>query len=96
MQRALLKSYKVFLQTFIARVNKINDWLEKFPPRDGKTPQIKLVDDKLMDFMRNEMPNCWSPQSNRPRRAEPLLWQQPLATSRFQERKGTKRPICPA
>eukprot|EP00957_Ditylum_brightwellii_P007743 585691-Ditylum_brightwellii.AAC.1 len=44
MQRGLIKLYKMSLQTFIARVNEINDWIEHFPPRDDKTPQIKLAD----------------------------------------------------
>ena len=42
-QRELIKSYKISLQTFVARVNKIIDQLEQFPPRDDGTPQVKLA-----------------------------------------------------
>jgi hypothetical protein len=42
-QRELIKSYKISLQTFVARVNKIIDQLEQFPPRDDGTPQVKLT-----------------------------------------------------
>eukprot|EP00957_Ditylum_brightwellii_P028354 2141269-Ditylum_brightwellii.AAC.1 len=56
MRRVLIKPYKMSLQTFIARINKINDWLEQFLPRDDRTPQVKLADNKLMDILKNAMP----------------------------------------
>eukprot|EP00957_Ditylum_brightwellii_P017200 1296647-Ditylum_brightwellii.AAC.1 len=41
-KRALIKSYKMSLQTFLARVNKIIDQLEQFPPRNDGTPQTTV------------------------------------------------------
>eukprot|EP00957_Ditylum_brightwellii_P062705 4758900-Ditylum_brightwellii.AAC.1 len=48
------------LQIFVARVNKSNDQLEQFPPRDDRTPQVKLAGKKLMDILENAMPKSQS------------------------------------
>eukprot|EP00957_Ditylum_brightwellii_P062090 4712335-Ditylum_brightwellii.AAC.1 len=58
-QIAQVKPYKMSIQTFIAKVNKINDQLEQFPPRDDGTPQVKLADDKLMEILENAMLKLW-------------------------------------
>eukprot|EP00957_Ditylum_brightwellii_P070616 5365636-Ditylum_brightwellii.AAC.2 len=57
--RALIKPYKMSLQTFAARIHKINDQIEQFLTRDNMTPQVKLADDKLMDIMENKIPKLW-------------------------------------
>eukprot|EP00957_Ditylum_brightwellii_P035330 2679832-Ditylum_brightwellii.AAC.1 len=41
------------------RVNKINYHLEQFLPRDNRTPQVKLAEDKLMDIIENAVPKSW-------------------------------------
>eukprot|EP00957_Ditylum_brightwellii_P092622 7053110-Ditylum_brightwellii.AAC.2 len=63
--QALIKPYRTSLQTFIAQVNKINDWLEQFLPRDNGTPQFKLADSKLMDILKNTMPKFWKAEMHR-------------------------------
>eukprot|EP00957_Ditylum_brightwellii_P041533 3145446-Ditylum_brightwellii.AAC.1 len=59
MWRALTKPYKMSLQFFVARFNKINDQLEQFLPRNDGTPQVKLAGSKLMDVLENAMPKSW-------------------------------------
>eukprot|EP00957_Ditylum_brightwellii_P075733 5755706-Ditylum_brightwellii.AAC.1 len=42
------------LCAFVAHVNKINDWLEQLLHRDNRPPQVKLVDNELMDILKTE------------------------------------------
>eukprot|EP00957_Ditylum_brightwellii_P097341 7413846-Ditylum_brightwellii.AAC.1 len=42
-----------------ARINKMNNHLEQFPPRDNGTSQVKLTEDKLMDIVENAVPKSW-------------------------------------
>eukprot|EP00957_Ditylum_brightwellii_P024251 1829329-Ditylum_brightwellii.AAC.1 len=37
----------------------MNGQLEQFPPRDDGTPQVKLVEDKLIDILENSVPKSW-------------------------------------
>eukprot|EP00957_Ditylum_brightwellii_P153445 11678579-Ditylum_brightwellii.AAC.1 len=52
----LMKPHNMFLCTFVAHVKEMNDHLEQFPPRDNGTPQVKLVEDKLMNILKNVVP----------------------------------------
>eukprot|EP00957_Ditylum_brightwellii_P072232 5490945-Ditylum_brightwellii.AAC.1 len=47
------------LHTFVDRVNKINDQLEQFSPRDGGNLQVKLLDNTLMDILETAVPKSW-------------------------------------
>eukprot|EP00957_Ditylum_brightwellii_P163919 12479376-Ditylum_brightwellii.AAC.2 len=55
----MMKPHNMSLHAFVARVNKMNDRLEQFPPRDNGTPQVKLAEDKLMDILENAVPKSW-------------------------------------
>eukprot|EP00957_Ditylum_brightwellii_P148638 11316490-Ditylum_brightwellii.AAC.1 len=59
MHRNLIKAFKMSTQKFTAQVNKINDRLAQFPPRDDRNPQEKLANDKIMDILENVMPKLW-------------------------------------
>eukprot|EP00957_Ditylum_brightwellii_P087307 6645069-Ditylum_brightwellii.AAC.2 len=54
--RALIKHFKMSTHKFVACVNKINKQLAQFPPRDNRTPQEKLADDKITDILKNTIP----------------------------------------
>eukprot|EP00957_Ditylum_brightwellii_P176689 13457438-Ditylum_brightwellii.AAC.1 len=45
----------------------MNDHLEQFPPRDNRTPQVKLAEDKLMDINENAVPRSWQEEMRRQR-----------------------------
>eukprot|EP00957_Ditylum_brightwellii_P061731 4684326-Ditylum_brightwellii.AAC.1 len=47
------------LHNFVAHVNTINKRLAQFPPRDDRTPQEKLVNNKIMDILENAIPKSW-------------------------------------
>eukprot|EP00957_Ditylum_brightwellii_P090321 6878682-Ditylum_brightwellii.AAC.1 len=59
MNQTLMKHYNMSLCTFVVCVNKMNDCLEEFPSRDNRTPQVTLMDDKLMDILENAVPKSW-------------------------------------
>eukprot|EP00957_Ditylum_brightwellii_P046877 3557794-Ditylum_brightwellii.AAC.1 len=59
MHQALSKPMAYNTHTFVARVNKINEWLALFLPRDDTTPQVKLDDDKIMDILEITLPKDW-------------------------------------
>eukprot|EP00957_Ditylum_brightwellii_P140488 10703571-Ditylum_brightwellii.AAC.2 len=40
--QTLIKPHNMSLHTFIVHINKVNDRLEQFPPRDNKTPQYPI------------------------------------------------------
>eukprot|EP00957_Ditylum_brightwellii_P028115 2122694-Ditylum_brightwellii.AAC.1 len=52
----LMKPHNMSLRAFVACVNEMNGRLEQFLPRDNRTPQVKLVEDKLMDILENAVP----------------------------------------
>eukprot|EP00957_Ditylum_brightwellii_P201694 15326788-Ditylum_brightwellii.AAC.1 len=62
-----MKPHNMSLRTFIVCVNKMNGHLEQFPPRDNGTPQVKLVEDKLMDIFKNTVPKSWQGEMQRQR-----------------------------
>eukprot|EP00957_Ditylum_brightwellii_P078075 5935338-Ditylum_brightwellii.AAC.1 len=37
----------------------MNDHLDQFLPRDDETPQVKLVENELMDILENAVPKSW-------------------------------------
>eukprot|EP00957_Ditylum_brightwellii_P022626 1706627-Ditylum_brightwellii.AAC.2 len=43
----------------------INKRLAQFPPRDNRTFQEKLADNKLMDILENAMPKSWQEEMQR-------------------------------
>eukprot|EP00957_Ditylum_brightwellii_P035643 2702360-Ditylum_brightwellii.AAC.1 len=49
----------IYINLYIPKVNKINNQLEQFPPRDDGNPQVKLADNKLMDILESAMPKLW-------------------------------------
>eukprot|EP00957_Ditylum_brightwellii_P154874 11787438-Ditylum_brightwellii.AAC.1 len=53
------------LCAFVAHVNKMNDCLEQFLCRDDGTPQVKLVEDNLMDTLENVVPESWQGEMRR-------------------------------
>eukprot|EP00957_Ditylum_brightwellii_P207185 15351876-Ditylum_brightwellii.AAC.1 len=55
------------LCTFIACVNKMNNQLEQFLPRDNRTPQVKLAEDTLMDILENAVSKSWKGEISRQR-----------------------------
>eukprot|EP00957_Ditylum_brightwellii_P091180 6942089-Ditylum_brightwellii.AAC.1 len=55
------------LHTFVAHVNKMKNQLEQFLPRDDGTPQVKLVEDKLMVILENALPKSWQGEMCRQR-----------------------------
>eukprot|EP00957_Ditylum_brightwellii_P137365 10472597-Ditylum_brightwellii.AAC.1 len=59
MCRNLIKPFKMSIQEFVAQVNKINKRLAQFLPRDDKTSQEKIADDKIMVILENTMPTLW-------------------------------------
>eukprot|EP00957_Ditylum_brightwellii_P086918 6615759-Ditylum_brightwellii.AAC.1 len=65
MRQTLMKPHNMSLHTFVACVNKMNNWLEQFPPREDGTPQVKLVEDKLMDILENAVPKSWQEEMHR-------------------------------
>eukprot|EP00957_Ditylum_brightwellii_P040388 3056673-Ditylum_brightwellii.AAC.1 len=67
MHWTLMKPYNMSLRTFIVRVNKTNDCLEQFPPRDNGSPQVKLTEEKLMDILENIAPKLWQGEMHRQR-----------------------------
>eukprot|EP00957_Ditylum_brightwellii_P026987 2040315-Ditylum_brightwellii.AAC.1 len=56
---ALAKAMMYSTCKFVGRVNEINKWLALFPPRDDRTPQEKLDDDKIMDILESASPKAW-------------------------------------
>eukprot|EP00957_Ditylum_brightwellii_P156439 11906360-Ditylum_brightwellii.AAC.1 len=52
----MAKPQNMPLHIFVACVNKINNGLEQFLPRDNGTPQVKLADNELMDILKNAVP----------------------------------------
>eukprot|EP00957_Ditylum_brightwellii_P211490 15366226-Ditylum_brightwellii.AAC.1 len=48
-------------------VNKMNNHLEQFLPRDNRSPQVKLVEDELMDILENAVPKSWQGEMHRQR-----------------------------
>eukprot|EP00957_Ditylum_brightwellii_P023501 1773311-Ditylum_brightwellii.AAC.1 len=67
MHWTLMKPHNMPLHTFVAGVNKMNDHQEQFPPRDDRTPQVKLAEDKLMDILENTVPKSWQGEMCRQR-----------------------------
>eukprot|EP00957_Ditylum_brightwellii_P145759 11099339-Ditylum_brightwellii.AAC.1 len=67
MCRILMKPHNMSLHTFVAHVNKMNDYLEQFSPRDNGTPQVKLAEDKLMYIPNNAVPKSWQGEMRRQR-----------------------------
>eukprot|EP00957_Ditylum_brightwellii_P198464 15125485-Ditylum_brightwellii.AAC.1 len=59
MHQTLVKPQNISLRAFVAHVNKMNNCLEQFLPRDNGTPQVKLVEDKLMNILENAVPKSW-------------------------------------
>eukprot|EP00957_Ditylum_brightwellii_P147864 11259782-Ditylum_brightwellii.AAC.2 len=59
MCQTLAKPYGISLHTFVAHINEMNGQLEQFLPRDNRTPQVKLAEDKLMDILENTVPKSW-------------------------------------
>eukprot|EP00957_Ditylum_brightwellii_P187905 14307278-Ditylum_brightwellii.AAC.1 len=66
-----MKPHNMSLRIFVARVNKMNDRLEQFLPRDNGTPQVKRAEDKLMDILENAVPKSWQGEMHRQRVAGP-------------------------
>eukprot|EP00957_Ditylum_brightwellii_P107148 8174746-Ditylum_brightwellii.AAC.1 len=62
-----MKPHNMSLCTLVVRVNKMNNLLEKFPPRDNRTHQVKLAEDKLMDILENAVPKFWQEEMQRQR-----------------------------
>eukprot|EP00957_Ditylum_brightwellii_P189950 14461027-Ditylum_brightwellii.AAC.1 len=50
-----------------ACVNKMNDQLEQFLPRNDRTHQVKLAEDKLIDILENVVPKSWQREMHRQR-----------------------------
>eukprot|EP00957_Ditylum_brightwellii_P208775 15358876-Ditylum_brightwellii.AAC.1 len=50
------QSEQTYKKTMGACVNEMNDLLEQVSPRDNGTPQVKLVEDKVMDILDNAVP----------------------------------------
>eukprot|EP00957_Ditylum_brightwellii_P098651 7515017-Ditylum_brightwellii.AAC.1 len=62
-----MKPHNMSLCAFVACVNEMNGCLEQFLPRDNRTPQVKLVEDKLMDIFENAVPKSWQGGMHRQR-----------------------------
>eukprot|EP00957_Ditylum_brightwellii_P116865 8914529-Ditylum_brightwellii.AAC.1 len=67
MRWTLIKPHNVSLCTFVACINKMNDHLEQFTPRDNETPQVKLVEDELIDILENTVPKSRQGEMHRQR-----------------------------
>eukprot|EP00957_Ditylum_brightwellii_P142936 10890802-Ditylum_brightwellii.AAC.1 len=63
----LMKPHDMSLHAFVARVNKMNDCLEQFLPTDYGTPQVNLVENKLMNILENTVPKSWQGEMCRQR-----------------------------
>eukprot|EP00957_Ditylum_brightwellii_P021850 1648251-Ditylum_brightwellii.AAC.1 len=59
MYRAMVKPYIMLICTSVACVDEINKRLPQFPPRDDRTPQKKLANNKPMDILESAMPKSW-------------------------------------
>eukprot|EP00957_Ditylum_brightwellii_P070962 5392479-Ditylum_brightwellii.AAC.1 len=60
-----MKPHAMSLHAFVAHVNKMNSCLEQFPPRNDRTPQATLAEDKLMDILENTVPKSWQGEIHR-------------------------------
>eukprot|EP00957_Ditylum_brightwellii_P034511 2617014-Ditylum_brightwellii.AAC.1 len=56
---ALAKPMQYNTCKFVIQVNEINKWFALFPPRDDRTPQEKLDNDKIMDILESTSPKDW-------------------------------------
>eukprot|EP00957_Ditylum_brightwellii_P194427 14807331-Ditylum_brightwellii.AAC.1 len=55
MWRCLYKPSDMNVHQFVAQINKINDCITQFPPKDNSSPQEKLPNDEIMDILEAAM-----------------------------------------
>eukprot|EP00957_Ditylum_brightwellii_P194773 14835882-Ditylum_brightwellii.AAC.1 len=65
MHQTLMKPHNMSLHTFVVSINKMNGRLEQFPPRDNRTPQVKLIENKLIVILKNAVPKSWQREIHR-------------------------------